>query len=227
MRMSIVIPAYNEEAVIGRTLRAVRRRAEGEHQLIVADGGSGDATVRIARENGADRVVESPRGRARQLNAGAGEAEENLLYFLHADTLPPRHFDRHIAGAVNRGVPAGCFRLSFRSSHPLLSLYAWFTRFDIDAFRYGDQSLFVTRELFRRAGGYREDHRLMEDNEMVRRLKSRADFAILRPRVTTSSRKYRRNGVLRLQGIFTWIWLNYHLGAPQEELVEWYGRWVR
>lgn len=227
MKLSIVIPTLNEEKVIGRTLSELRSRSSGRHEIIVVDGGSRDDTVSVVRQNGADRVVREGRGRARQMNAGARAAGSDVLYFLHADTIPPEHFDRRILTAVERGVPAGCFRLSFQPSHPLLSLYAWFTRFDIDAFRFGDQSLFVTRRLFLESGGMREDHLLMEDQEFVRRLKSRARFEILAPPVTTSSRKYRRNGIVRLQLIYFWIWLRYCMGASQEELAGWYRRWVR
>lgn len=222
----MVIPALDEEGVIGRTVRAVRERSVGTPEIVVADGGSTDATRREALRAGADRVVEFPRGRARQMNAGAESAAGDVLYFLHADTHPPEGFDRLIGSGVAEGCPAGCFRLSFRPSHPLLEAYAWFTRFDVDAFRFGDQSLYVTHDLFARSGGFREDHIVMEDNEMVRRLKDLAPFALLDRAVTTSSRKYRRNGVLRLQLVFLWIWCCYHLGIPQRQLVDWYREWV-
>lgn len=227
MRLSVVIPALDEEGIIGRTVRAVKERAAFEPEIVVADGGSSDATAEEARQAGAGLVLEAPRGRARQMNAGADAARGEILYFLHADTLPPEGFDRLILDSVSGGRPAGSFRLSFRPSHPLLDAYAWFTRFDVNAFRFGDQSLYVTKKLFARSGGFREDHMVMEDNEMVRRLKGMAPFALLDRAVITSSRKYRRNGVLRLQLVFTWIWVCYHLGIPQRQLVAWYREWVR
>ncbi|MDZ7772485.1 MAG: glycosyltransferase [Balneolaceae bacterium] len=158
MKLSVVIPVLDEEGVIGPTVRAVLERATEAPEIVVADGGSSDGTVREALEAGAGRVIQAPRGRARQMNAGASTAEGEVLYFLHADTLPPEGFDRQIASALASGCSAGCFRLSFRPSHPLLEIYAWFTRFDVDAFRFGDQSLYVTHRLFNRSGGFREDH---------------------------------------------------------------------
>src|SRR5699024_12194073 len=91
-----------------------------------------------------------------------------VLYFLHADTLPPRNFALDILKSVKKGLNAGCFRLSFNSKHPLLQGYAWFTRFNADCFRFVDQSLFITHAAFDRAGGFREDHIEMEDQEIVR-----------------------------------------------------------
>jgi hypothetical protein len=109
--------------------------------------------------------------------------------------------------------------LSFDNDHFLLNFYAWCTRFDIDAFRFGDQSLFITAELFKQVGGFREDHIVMEDQEIVKRIKKTAPFKVLPDEVTTSSRKYLANGVVRLQCVFTLIFMLYKAGVSQSKLV--------
>lgn len=226
--MSVIIPAYNELRHIGRTIGEVRGRAgaQSEIEIIVADGGSTDGTPAAAREAGASVIRCARKGRAVQMNEGAAAATGRVLYFLHADSIPPDGFDRLILDQVGRGNTAGCFRLEFDWNHPILDGYAWFTRFDINAFRFGDQSLFVTRRHFAEAGKFREDLAVMEDNEIIRRLKQAGPFVILPQKVITSARKYRENGVIRLQAVFTLIYLLYHLGVRQEKLVQIYKRCI-
>lgn len=228
MNISIIIPAYNEEDIIGRTLKQIHQRG-GDHveEVIVADGGSVDDTVDIAKNYSAT-VIRTPRkGRARQMNRGAACSRSEILYFLHADSIPPASFDDQVAAAVEAGADAGCFRLAFNREHPMLHFYAWFTRFDINAFRFGDQSLFIRRSLFEKIGGFREELVVMEDNEIISRIKQQGTFKILPDEVITSARKYTINGVLRLQCIFTLIYTLYHLGVSQETLVDLYQNLVR
>lgn len=220
MKVSVIIPAYNEAEVISSTIEKIRKHAGGYlDKILVVDGGSTDDTVTRAEEAGAKVMSSFQKGRAAQMNYGARKVEAEILYFLHADTVPPEHFDRKIHGAVSRGYKSGCFRLAFDDSHWLLRSYAWFTRFDIDAFRFGDQSLFVKADTFSKMKGFKEDHLLMEDNEMVRRLKKEHNFTILDETVVTSARSYRRAGVVKLQLTFVLIYFLYFLGVKQEKLV--------
>ena len=218
MTLSVIIPTYNEADIITDTIKHVRRCGNDIKEVIVADAGSHDETTSKAEAAGAV-VVTTRKGRAAQMNTGARRATGNILYFLHADSLPTENFDDKIRDAVNRGYKAGCFQLCFDSDHFLLNLYAWFSRFDIDTFRFGDQSLYVTRSVFYEVGKFREDHLVMEDNEMVRRIKKEHSFAILDDKVKTSARAYMKGGVLRLQLIFVLIVLLYHLGTDQETLL--------
>lgn len=220
MKVSVIIPAYNEEERIVRTVESVfSRESGGVEEVIVIDGGSTDCTVDEVQSTSA-RILSSPqKGRAVQMNYGAQNSKAEILYFLHADTIPPVNFDEKIIEAVYKGEEAGCFRLSFDRNHFLLNFYARCTRFDIDAFRFGDQSLFIKKELFDSIGGFREDHIVMEDQEMVKRIKKEASFSILRDEVITSSRKYSENGVLKLQLIFTLIFSLYKVGVSQSKLV--------
>lgn len=220
MKISIIIPVYNEADIIGNTLATIEQNSSGHiMEVIVVDGGSEDATVEKVQQTDA-RLVQSPaKGRAIQMNYGASVAEGDILYFLHADTVPPEHFDTFILESINNGAEAGCFRLSFDRDHPLLDFYAWCTRFDIDAFRFGDQSLYVSAESFAAIGGFREDHVVMEDQELVKRIKKEFPFHLLSDAVTTSSRKYMVNGVLKLQLVFTLIFMLYKAGVSQTKLV--------
>lgn len=225
MKISIIIPVLNEAEGIAQLLKHLRNNSWPENilEIIVVDGGSTDATVEVAKKAGAT-LVNSAKSRARQMNAGAHSAAGPLLYFLHADSFPPAQFDASILEAVKNGYSAGCFRLKFDYRHPLLDFSAWCTRFDVPAFRFGDQSLFVTKKVFEASGRFREDLVVMEDNEIMARLKKQACFTILPESVLTSARKYLKNGVWRLQFLFTLIYFGYHLGVSQEKLVRFYRR---
>lgn len=224
--ISIIIPSFQEEAAISQTIRHIFQEDSLGlvQEILVCDAASSDSTVRLAREAGA-RVLENlPRGRAIQMNAGAREAEAELLYFLHADTRVAPEFSRLIVEAVAEGARAGCFRLRFDESHWFLKANAWFTRFNVNALRFGDQSLFVLKEVFEQAGGFREDLTLMEDQEIVHRLRRRGSFRVLPACVMTSARKYRKAGVYRMQGLFFLVWAGYYLGFPTPGLSRWLRR---
>lgn len=226
--ISIIIPAYNEEGHIGETVRLLRQ-LDGTgliREIIVADGGSSDATCAEAAAAGA-RALPCPRkGRAAQMNRGASQASGTVLYFLHADSIPPAGFTRHIQTALAQGFACGCYRLRFDHRHWFLQANSWFTRFDVNAVRFGDQSLFVTKELFEKSGGFREDLLMMEDQEIIHRLKRGGRFVVMKEAVTTSARKYLDNGIYRMQLIFFRIWFLYYMGYPQERLLKLYRRLI-
>lgn len=221
MKLSVIIPTYNEANFVVQTIKEVKKRAgKFVSEIIIVDGGSSDATVQKANSTGA-KVISSPKkGRAAQMNFGAAKAVGEILYFLHADSIPPINFDRKIAKKVSNGAKAGCFQLDFDEDHYLLNFYAWCTRFDIDAFRFGDQSLFIERDTFIQLGGYQEDHLVMEDNEIVRRIKNDYEFIILDDSVETSARSYMEVGVVKLQLLFVIIFLLYFFGVNQETLAD-------
>lgn len=221
MTVSVIIPAYNEEKVIADTINAVQTRSgEAVCEIILVDGASTDDTALKARTAGAKVTISPQKGRAAQMNYGAVQAKGDILYFLHADSIPPARFAQKIKKAISKGYESGCFRLAFDENHPLLDLYAWFTRFDVDAFRFGDQSLFILRNAFSAIGGFREDHILMEDNEIVRRIKRNYTFSILDDIVETSARTYKEVGVVKLQLVFFLIYILYFMGVEQEKLAD-------
>ncbi|MBA9076322.1 TIGR04283 family arsenosugar biosynthesis glycosyltransferase [Rufibacter quisquiliarum] len=229
MELSIIIPTYQEASGIGRLVSFLLDQAMGQRgvEVLVVDAQSTDGTQGVARAAGA-RVVESAvKSRAVQMNVGARAANGRILYFLHADTYPPAGFIPAIIQAVQRGHAAGCFRLAFDLPHRFLQFFCWFTRFNVGFFRFGDQSLFVLRELFLREKGFKETLLVMEDQELVRRLQRQTRFTVLRQQVTTSARKYRENGVVRLQLIFTLLMGMYYLGFSQQKIVAVYRRLIQ
>ena len=225
MKFSIVIPVKNEAAVIDKLIHHIKSTAYNSDfgEVIIVDGGSTDETVSIAKATGAT-VVHSPKqGRAIQMNYGASQSQFPYLFFLHADTFPPLHWDLILKNALTHNKSyAGCFRLSFNSNHPLLKAYAWFTRFDWRFVRYGDQGLVVKKSLFNEIKGFIEELIVMEDNDIVYRLKEKTPFTIISKNVITSARKYEKNGIIRLQLIFGLIYYGYQFGLSQDVLIHIY-----
>jgi rSAM/selenodomain-associated transferase 2 len=225
---SIIIPTYNEADQIEKTISKIHA-VNGKHaaEIIVVDGGSTDDTTNIAEQCGAIVIKSERKGRAAQMNKGASVAQNEILYFLHADSIPPNDFTTQILNAYNKGATSGCFRLAFDYDHWFLKANAWFTRFNINAVRFGDQSLFATKEVFQKAGGFREDLLMMEDQEIIHRLKKHGKFKVMDGVVVTSARKYLDNGIYRMQVIFYRIWTMYYLGYSQEQMLKAHKRVIR
>ncbi|HQW13019.1 MAG TPA: TIGR04283 family arsenosugar biosynthesis glycosyltransferase [Saprospiraceae bacterium] len=219
--ISVIIPTYNEEAQIKNTIHGLWQYDEEKliSEIIVVDGGSTDHTVAIATEEGVKVVVSPRKGRAAQLNFGAALAKGKIFYFLHADSIPPRNLTADILEAVKHGYSIGCYKLAFDYPHWFLKVNCWFTRFNVNGVRFGDQSLFCTREAFEKCGGYDEGLLMMEDQEIIYRLKKQGKFIIMNGVVITSARKYLDNGIYRMQVIFYYIWLLYYLGYSQGYLL--------
>lgn len=227
--ISVIIPVYNEEIVIKKTLRYLWKHDARNviKEIIVIDGGSTDNTMEAARSEGVRVFLSSKKGRAAQMNYGASLATTDILYFLHADTFPPPTFINDIAQAVKHGFEAGCFRLSFDYKHWFLKANCWFTRFNINAFRFGDQSLFVTKYFFNNTGGFCEEHIVIEDQHLIIRLRKHNKFTIMQGAVITSARKYIDNGIYKTQSIFFLIFFMYQLGYSQQVLVRTYKKLMR
>lgn len=226
--ISVIIPVLNEEKTICRLISTLRKNETGYlKEILVVDGGSHDQTVELAVQSGARVIQPGIKGRAKQMNAGAAEAAGSVLFFLHADTIPPPGFDAAIVNALKMEADAGCFQLRFDLDHPALRFFGWCTRLRTTFVRFGDQGLFTDSELFEKAGGFSEELVVMEDQQMVRKLKRLGKFRLLDERVTTSARRYQRHGIFRLQLIFTLIWAGYYLGISQEALVHFYRSCLR
>lgn len=223
---SVIIPTLNEANNLAAAIASLGDDwPEGTLEIIVADGGSTDHTLEVARAQDA-KIVEVPAGRARQLNAGAALARGQFLYFLHADTLAPPQLSLHLRAAAQKGFPACCsLRFDQQACSYWLKLFSALSCWDIDAFRFGDQSLFVRHADFKLVRGYREDHHLLEGQDLVRRLRrATGGLTIMGAAVTTSARRYREHGVVFTQLAFVTIYGLYRLGLPQWLLVAVYRR---
>lgn len=227
--ISIIIPTLNEAEKIEGVLSHLLNETDADNisEIIITDGGSTDNTIKIAENAFAKTLVITGKSRAAQLNAGAALAKSNILFFLHADSILHPGYSKKIIGAVNNKYLSGCFRLVFDHDHWFLKANAWFTRFNINAVRFGDQGLFVTKEVFEKSGGYNEKLILMEDQEIIHRLKKFSRFKVLNDSIITSARKYTINGVYKTQGTFYLIWLLYYMGVSQKRLVKLYRKLSR
>lgn len=199
MKVSVIVPALDEEAAIASTLARAREGAGAyDIELIVVDGGSKDATAARAAEL-ADKVLCAPKGRGRQMNVGAWAASGDVLLFLHADTILPANFPEIIARAVSDpDIAWGRFDVALTGRGVLLRLVERLInlRSRVSRIATGDQAIFVRSRVFRCAGGY-PDIPLFEDVVLSRTLKRLGKSACLRERVVTSARRWQKDGVVR------------------------------
>lgn len=221
--LSLILPVLNEATtVVAQLTKLQALRARGA-ELLVVDGGSNDGTVVLAAA-GADRLLDAPRGRALQMNAGARASRGEVLLFVHADTTLPPDADALIGAAIAGGAVWGRFDVSIDSRHPLLPLVAammnWRSR--LTGIATGDQAMFVRRDAFLAVGAFPEVA-LMEDIALSRRLKAVARPACLRARVRTSGRRWEQHGVLRTIVLMWRLRASYFFGADPQQLAVRYG----
>ncbi len=217
-RLSIIVPVLDEAPGIAATLHALAPLRQRGHEVLVVDGGSSDGTIACC-EGLADRVLQAPRGRARQMNAGAAVARHTMLLFLHADTTLPAAAEEAVAAA-----PAwGRFDVRIESHSPMLMVVATLMnlRSRCTGIATGDQAIFVRRELFQRVGGF-PDQPLMEDIELSRRLRAIAPPLCLRQRVTTSGRRWEQRGVWRTIALMWLLRWRYWRGVAPDVLARAY-----
>ncbi|SEQ76483.1 TIGR04283 family arsenosugar biosynthesis glycosyltransferase [Neolewinella agarilytica] len=227
--LSIIIPTLNEAEHLPALLDVLGSGiSPTEIEIIISDGGSRDGTQEIVQSRHL-QLIDSLPPRSRQLNEGAKFARGQYLWFLHADTLPPPDWQAHLQAAAQQHLPS-CFSIVFAQQERSwwLRRYAAGSRFNLMAFRFGDQSLFVSASLFRTSGGYKEEMYLMEGHILARQLRKLAGgFYLLPANVTTSARRYFRYGVVYTQLVFVLIFCLYYLGASHSTLVKLYSRAFR
>lgn len=220
--LSIVMPVLNEAGHLNATLEALAPLQQRGVEVIVVDGGSDDDTLDKARRH-TTTVCASPRGRARQMNTGAALARGDVLLFLHADTRLPPDADRLVAQAIARGAVWGRFDVTIQGHSALLPVVAALMniRSRWTGIATGDQALFVQRDVFQRLGGF-PDQPLMEDIELSRRLCRLSRPACLRPKVTTSGRRWDTRGAWSTIFLMWRLRWRYWRGESAEELARQY-----
>ncbi|MBL7959153.1 TIGR04283 family arsenosugar biosynthesis glycosyltransferase [bacterium] len=228
MLISIIIPTLNEEANIESVLQSLIGFSNIE--ILVSDGGSSDRTCGLIGsfllKYPFIQLIHSSRGRAVQLNAGAKQASGEWLIFLHADTIIPEKSWTNFCTLVGKGIAiqSGSFlfqvasdQLRYRLMEKLVNI-----RTRVLKLPYGDQAIFVRKDLFLRMQGYREDYPLMEDVEFVRQLQKEKGFTILQSPVITSPRRHESDGFFKRITYNFLITILYRLGIHPKYLVKYY-----
>ena len=240
-KISIIIPVLNEAETMEKLLAHLIKNSTKKNiaDIIIVDGGSTDKTAEIVsnyidsslsdlaqQTSNTLKLINSQKGRAKQMNTGAKASKGNILYFLHADSFPPKDFDTHIINEVTKNNLAGCFRLQFDHNHWWLRLASWLTQFSWRACRGGDQSQFITKELFDTIGGFDESFTIYEDNILINELYKRKQFTVINKKITTSARLYERHGIWKLQYHFWTIYVKKWFGANADELLAYYKKHI-
>ena len=251
-KISVIIPVLNEAESISELIEHLLTNSSKKNiEIIVVDGGSTDGSQEIVTNlvsssdsqselyqeadpetsSGLPRhkikLMASTKGRAKQMNLGAKHVNGGILYFLHADSFPPKHFDNYIIEEVEKGNLAGCFKMKFDSDHWWLKLAGWLTKFKWRACRGGDQSQFITKQLFEELNGFDEGFMIYEDNDLINKLYAKKQFVVIQEWITTSARKYHTNGIWKLQYHFWAIYVKKWFGASPEELHQYYLKKIR
>jgi rSAM/selenodomain-associated transferase 2 len=221
MPISVIIPALNEAACIAETLRALRD-LDGDKEIILADGGSTDDTRAIAASLGA-LVVSSPRGRGTQMHTGALQATGDVLWFVHADTVPPPDSLTEICRSLaDPAIAGGNFGLLFdgpsQAARQLTAIYPYLR---ILGLCYGDSGIFIRRTTYDAIGGFRP-LALFEDLDLLRRLRKSGRFVHLPSRIRTSSRRFEHRNFALMWLHWTALQILYWCGVSPNRLARWY-----
>jgi rSAM/selenodomain-associated transferase 2 len=221
-KISIIVPSLNEAGCISACLDSLKLLREQGHEVIVVDGGSDDATVSLC-ENKVDHILSASRGRARQLNRGAAKASGDLLLFLHADTLLPANTDIILAKLMQFEEFWGRFEVRLSGSNYLFRVIEFFmnTRSRLSGIATGDQVIFVSKNLFEKAGGFPEIE-LMEDISFSAKLKKLHRPVCLKEKVISSSRRWEQQGIIKTVLSMWSLRLAYALGVSPERLAKSY-----
>ena len=222
-QISVIIPTLNERGALPTALASAARKPGVE--VVVADGGSQDGTVEIARDWGC-RVVSTSPGRACQMNRGAETSQSEYLIFLHADTRLPKEFQDCVRETLaDPKVSAGAFRLGIDDARGFLRMIEAGAnrRSRYLQMPYGDQAIFLRTELFREVGKY-PDLPIMEDFELIRRLRRRGRIALAPSSVLTSGRRWKDLGILRTTLVNQVVILAYLAGVQPNRIASWYRR---
>lgn len=224
MKLSIIIPVYNEAENMVVLLRRLQNYRFQGHEVIVVDGGSRDNSFDCA-VGMVDKLLMSKPGRAMQMNIGAEQASGEVLVFLHADTELPPQANTLITEAMNKKYQWGRFNVRLSGQHRFFrvieTMMNW--RSCLTGIATGDQVIFVRRNVFLQAGGYPEI-KLMEDIELSKKLKAFSKPACIKNPVTTSSRRWDKNGIVKTTLLMWQLRLLYFLGVPPDKLFTRYYR---
>lgn len=227
MKHSIIIPTLNEEEKIFQLLDFLETNALPDSEIIVVDGGSKDKTIDLVKRFKNVNLIETKQAsRAFQLNEGAKQAKGELFYFVHADVLPPKTFEEDIKKAIAKGNDFGCYRFEFDKKALMLKFNAWWTRFDFMFCRGGDQTLFVTKDVFNQLNGFDENYIIMEDFDFILRARKKFKFRIIPKNVVVSARKYKLNSYFKVNMVNLYSYWSFMLEKSPEKIRDNYKTWL-
>jgi rSAM/selenodomain-associated transferase 2 len=220
-QLSIIIPVLNEAEQLAAFLSALQA-FRGRAEIVLVDGGSQDGSVEIATA-WVDQLLQSPKGRARQMNCGAKQAKADVLLFLHADTILPENAIDLIEKAIADGYLWGRFDVRLDSPLPIFKVISFMMnwRSRLTGIATGDQAMFVTNQAFQAVNGF-QDIDLMEDIALSSQLKKLAKPCCLSTKVVTSARRWLKHGIVKTILLMWWLRLCYFLGADPADLVKLY-----
>ena len=224
MKLSIIIPVFNEAKKIAATLNKLQSYRQQGHEIIVVDGGSQDNTIDCI-DRMSDKLLISKAGRAMQMNIGAEQADGEVLVFIHADTQLPDGADTLIINAIARDEKWGRFNVRLSGNHVLFRFIETLmnVRSCLTSIATGDQVIFVQTKLFKKVDGYPEI-KLMEDIALSKRLKVISKPICIKKSVITSSRKWENEGILKTVLLMWKLRLLYFVGVSPEKLFSQYYR---
>jgi rSAM/selenodomain-associated transferase 2 len=220
VKVSVIVPTYNEERGLEAALDALRT-LPGDLEVLVVDGGSDDATVDILRRSGVS-WFRGAHSRALQMNMGAFRAKGDTLLFLHADTRLPRDAHALVERALAKPeTQGGCFCLRFEGTGIPLRLYERLARLPRRSFHFGDEAFFVRASVFARLGGF-HPLPIMEDLDFWRRMRRNGPVRMIGTPVVTSARRFLQGGLVRQQAINISLLLAYMAGVSPVRLKRYY-----
>lgn len=228
MRVSVIIPTFNEESNIAQLVQHLRRHADQRLvELLVADGQSTDHTAEEATQAGANVLLCPRQGRAAQMNHAGLKAKGDVLYFVHADTLPPSSYLADIQEGLSENFRLGGYCSEYMSDNPIFKVNAWFTHSTKSYSHGGDQTLYVDRQLFEELNGFDEKYVIMEDFDFVKRAIKKARFKKIPKSTLISTRKYNNNSFLRVSVANFIVFSMYRLGVAPRVLKSTYKKLLK
>ncbi len=219
-KISIIIPILNEEMFIDRILSFFANSEFPPHEIIVSDGGSEDSSLKLVRKYTSVKIHHSSKKcRATQMNEAAKlYATGEVYYFVHADVVPPKTWFTDIQESLKEKRAIGGYRFKFDSTRPLLKLNSWMTRFNVLSFRGGDQTIFITRALFKALNGYK-DWSIMEEYDLIKRAEEMgSNYKLIQKDVLVSARKYENNNYFKINLANLLAWLKFRFGVDHRKI---------
>lgn len=215
VNITIIIPTLNESQVLGRLLERLLTVKNQNIEIIVVDGSSNDNTIEVAKSFGVKTII-CASSRAKQMNEGAKIAQHDILYFVHADTLPPKDYYDDGKTYLEKGYDAVCYKSKFENGPFMLKLNEYFSQFYWLVSRGGDQSLFIRKSVFEALGRYNEVMVVMEEYPIIEKLMKTKQLAVINKPILICTRKYNGRSWLRVSRANYAAFKLYQKGATSE-----------